>query len=171
MNWRQSKPSLQSLEKTPKGKCILSTRQSLNIFLSYLGSSQHLFPAKQLFQQCALLSISSSLNPSTWLFTHSPPSPLGSTYPASASLSLPSSPGIPIVAPLSSAFSSLCDPSLHHWGKSQENYARNFLRRELLEISIGKEVLNIRVCMFLIPTHPFYRSPNWSIIIIILLLL
>lgn len=27
LNWRQSKPPLQSLEKTSKGKCILSTKQ------------------------------------------------------------------------------------------------------------------------------------------------
>lgn len=64
MNWRQPKPSLQSLEKTSKGKCILSTRQSLKIFLSYLSYSQFLFPAKQ---QYALFPIVSYLTSSTWL--------------------------------------------------------------------------------------------------------
>ena len=70
MNWRQSKPSLQSLEKTPKGKCILSTRQSLKIFLSCLSYSHYLLPAKQLLQQPgALFPIISYLNSSTWLIS------------------------------------------------------------------------------------------------------
>lgn len=105
MNWRQPKPLLQSLKKTPKGKCILSMRQSLQIVLPSLCSSQHLFPAKQLFQKhSALFSIISHGNPSTWLFTHSPPSRLASAHPPSASLSLPPSPEISGLAPFVQGF-------------------------------------------------------------------
>lgn len=154
MNWRQPKPSLQSLEKTPKGKCILSMRQSLKIVLPSLCSSQHLFPAKQLFQKhCALFSILSYGNASTWFFTHSPPSHLASAHPSSASLS-PS-----LTRNLRTG--SICPGLSYHWatpiciprGKSQENSVRYFLRRELLEVSTSSEVLNSHVLTFVIPGH------------------
>lgn len=80
LNWRQSKPPLQSLEKTSKGKCILSTKQKFNFFLSYLCYSQYLFPATQLLQEQSTLFLNI---PSTQLFSSSPSSSPASTHPSS----------------------------------------------------------------------------------------
>lgn len=168
MNWRQSKASLQSLEKTRKGKCILSTKPKSNIFFPIPALLSLYFQQSNCSRSNALCSPTSLLRtlPPGSLLAHLPHLWHLLTRPLPVSLYPHHKPNIGSICPVAS--SSLADPSQHNNGGAtvKQGMPEIFLEGNYLKAHQAKKFW-ILLCLCFIPLYPFYRLENWGIFNII----